>query len=79
MMWTTQLLYGHEARLLNVTRVRLGVFKRLRQGLRRGAHLIALQNRSRILCKVKILSLIWSLTERSTQFQIQPSLRNRRH
>ena len=27
--WTTQLLYGHEARLLSVTRMKPGVFKKL--------------------------------------------------
>ena len=28
-MWTTQLLYGHEARLLSVTRMRPDVFNKL--------------------------------------------------
>ena len=66
MMWTTQLLYGHEARLLNVTWMRPDVFNKLLNWLQEYGGLKD--------TKLLSVSLIWSLTERSIQFQIQPSL-----
>ena len=70
---TTSKCRPDEARLLNVAQMRPDVFNKLLNWLQEHTKI------DHALCKVKILSLIWSLTERSTQFQIQPSLRSRRH
>ena len=49
-----------EARLLNVAQMRPDVFNKLLNWLQEHTKI------DHALCKVKILSLIWSLTERST-------------